>query len=220
MRRRMLLDIHKSILPLSYEECEYLESSGTQYISILNNNYYYSNLKIEFTYDGEDTYIFGGGHDNENNFTSHNLFYLIIQDGVLHFKHDRGGHAYLGPAVSGLKQGDNVVNIDTINYEINCNGKLTSIKDYYNRNISTIRSSILFGFVNTTTGVRYLYKGKIYYFKCDYETSTPWYLIPALRKSDNKPGMYDIVRKVFVTNKGTGEFGYKIKRTGKVVSPK
>jgi len=32
------------------------------------------------------------------------------------------------------------------------------------------------------------------------------YLIPMLRNSDNKPGMYDLVNDVFYTNAGTGEF--------------
>lgn len=31
-------------------------------------------------------------------------------------------------------------------------------------------------------------------------------LIPCIRKSDNKPGMYDTVSKTFYTNAGTGEF--------------
>jgi hypothetical protein len=34
-------------------------------------------------------------------------------------------------------------------------------------------------------------------------------LIPVLRNSDNKPGMYDRVTKTFFANKGTGEFTYE-----------
>ncbi|MCR4964873.1 MAG: hypothetical protein K6A41_04375 [Bacteroidales bacterium] len=34
-------------------------------------------------------------------------------------------------------------------------------------------------------------------------------LYPALRDSDSKPGMYDIVNDVFYTNAGTGEFVYE-----------
>jgi hypothetical protein len=33
-------------------------------------------------------------------------------------------------------------------------------------------------------------------------------LYPALRKSDNKPGMYDRITKQFFVNQGTGEFNY------------
>lgn len=35
------------------------------------------------------------------------------------------------------------------------------------------------------------------------------FIIPALRTSDNKPGAYDLVRNVFLTNQATGEFQYK-----------
>lgn len=35
-------------------------------------------------------------------------------------------------------------------------------------------------------------------------------LYPALRKSDNKPGMYDRITKQFFVNQGTGEFNYEI----------
>lgn len=35
--------------------------------------------------------------------------------------------------------------------------------------------------------------------------------IPALRVSDSKPGMYDLISGQFFTNQGTGEFTYKIK---------
>lgn len=34
-------------------------------------------------------------------------------------------------------------------------------------------------------------------------------MVPVIRNSDNKPGMYDIVTDTFYTNAGTGEFNYK-----------
>ena len=37
--------------------------------------------------------------------------------------------------------------------------------------------------------------------------------IPALRLSDNKPGMYDVIREEFLTNKGGEEFIYKPKQS-------
>lgn len=44
-------------------------------------------------------------------------------------------------------------------------------------------------------------------------------LIPALRNSDSVAGMFDRVSKQFFVNKGTGSFGYRIKRTGESVAP-
>lgn len=42
------------------------------------------------------------------------------------------------------------------------------------------------------------------------------YLVPALRKADDKPGMYDIVRNKFYTNVGSGEFLYEIEDTSSI----
>lgn len=44
-------------------------------------------------------------------------------------------------------------------------------------------------------------------------------LIPALRNSDGVAGMFDRVSKQFFVNKGTGTFGYRIKRTGETSAP-
>lgn len=35
------------------------------------------------------------------------------------------------------------------------------------------------------------------------------YLIPSVRNSDNKPGMYDLVTNTFFTNEGEGEFEWE-----------
>lgn len=50
--------------------------------------------------------------------------------------------------------------------------------------------------------------GNIWYFRARRNTDQTILgdFIPCYRKSDNKPGMYDIVNNVFYTNAGTGEF--------------
>ena len=55
--------------------------------------------------------------------------------------------------------------------------------------------------------------GKI--FKCkitELNGEVLGHFIPALRKSDSKPGMYDLVSGQFFTNQGTGEFSYGYKQ--------
>lgn len=49
-------------------------------------------------------------------------------------------------------------------------------------------------------------KGKIYSFKFSQNGVLQGDFIPCIRKSDNKPGMYDRVSLTFLTNQGTGEF--------------
>lgn len=49
-------------------------------------------------------------------------------------------------------------------------------------------------------------KAKIYNFMCIESGATIAHFIPCYRKSDDEPGMYDIVRNQFYTNSGTGTF--------------
>ena len=50
--------------------------------------------------------------------------------------------------------------------------------------------------------------GKMKIFHCFYSCDEveSYKLYPVYRKSDNKPGMYDIVNNAFYINQGTGEF--------------
>ena len=41
-------------------------------------------------------------------------------------------------------------------------------------------------------------------------------LVPALRKSDKKPGLYDLENDVFYTNQGSGEFLYELKFNSRI----
>lgn len=51
-----------------------------------------------------------------------------------------------------------------------------------------------------------------------YSISQVQNCVPRLRKSDNKPGMLNLIDGTFFTNQGTGEFGYK-KLDGTIVAP-
>ena len=49
---------------------------------------------------------------------------------------------------------------------------------------------------------------KICYYKQKRDGEFILDLVPCIRKSEGKPGMYDLVTKTFFTNNGTGEFLY------------
>lgn len=49
-------------------------------------------------------------------------------------------------------------------------------------------------------------KGRIYNLWAKKDGILKTYLVPAVRNSDNAVGLYDIVRKIFFTNAGTGNF--------------
>lgn len=60
--------------------------------------------------------------------------------------------------------------------------------------------------------------GRIEYMKM-FESGNPVRdFVPALRKSDSKPGMLDLVTNTLYVNQGTGEFGYE-KMDGTIVAP-
>ena len=42
-------------------------------------------------------------------------------------------------------------------------------------------------------------------------------MVPCIRNSDNKPGLYDKVNKVFYVNKGSGEFKYGPLKSGQQI---
>lgn len=47
---------------------------------------------------------------------------------------------------------------------------------------------------------------RIAYFKVSHKNAVVRHLIPCYRRSDMKPGMYDLISRTFLTNQGTGEF--------------
>lgn len=47
---------------------------------------------------------------------------------------------------------------------------------------------------------------RIAYFKVSHKNTVIHNLIPCYRRSDMKPGMYDLISRTFLTNQGTGEF--------------
>lgn len=60
--------------------------------------------------------------------------------------------------------------------------------------------------------LNYLFAGKIWRLKVrDFSGNVLGLFYPFLRAADNKPGMYDFVSGQFLTNKGSGEFRYKLK---------
>lgn len=54
------------------------------------------------------------------------------------------------------------------------------------------------------------FEGKVLGFQAERSGETIRNLVPALRSSDGKPGMFDTVSKNFYVNQGTGEFLYEL----------
>lgn len=197
--RREDITIQQSPLPSGYRQLEYIESTGTQRISI--PNYYPSTSSVvsaTVMYKNNDTdVIFQTGTGNQR--------FMLIKTNVSGRYDYVAGNGY--KQCPGIAVGDwekdkwqyinftfNELVINGNTYTIN--GQANVIPNVYDFNI----------FAQNWGGYGYyIFRLKGFNVLSQQEDIN---LIPALRLADSKPGLYDIVNNVFYTNAGTGEFLY------------
>lgn len=190
------------ILPTEYQEVEYIESTGTQYIdtntTIKNETIY--DIKAQITQlqetapSGGENFFIGTMSANNTQYTLRCLVYgnnIIIQrgqfsvTGVVSIQKDTNWHTYYSSKT--LCKIDNTTGVPS--YTItDSNLKIFLFKQ--NRD----------GYANQNSYCR------IAYCKIWDDSILVRNFIPCYRKSDNEIGMYDTVNKVFYTNQGTGTF--------------
>lgn len=187
----------QNILPDEYQQVEYIEGTGTQYISI---DYIASSItkakgRFQITNIEKAGFIFGSRSPSTD------LAYTLNWGGGLPYKY------YNSYRVMFLttKEIDNEVHTF-----------------YKNKNELYVDGELL----NTATEADFVTPQKMSIFACNNGDSVGYYpamvklfnlqfydeeelkidLIPCYRKSDNEIGLYDLVNEVFYTNLGTGEF--------------
>ena len=191
----------KNRLPSSYQEVEYIESTGTQYIdtgiNFEDNNF---NIDVKFVKNETSTSeqaifsIWTSNYNywnffirNTNNldvYTSnhHELSYTIQKDQIYNSKVSREDNHWE------LKVNDNAIDWDytpsTIN---NTTLKIFTRGDVPNSTYSDTHISLYSMYIYINDKLSYSF-------------------IPCYRKSDGKVGLFDIINKKFYTNAGTGEF--------------
>lgn len=193
------------LLPSEYQQVEYLLSSGTQFI---DTGIQASNARsFEFKGAKDDT-----GYNNTGN------AFFGVRQGAGNFQfvsivntNDCVADGYGGTATTtNFKISYNIPNVYVADYnhtvralKIDGNTIINDTTGY----IVTQINIYLFG-LNSSGAFGNPLRGMIYYFKIR-DTDTDELLrdfIPCYRKSDNKPGMYDLVTDTFFTNAGSGEF--------------
>lgn len=190
-------------LPDEYQEVEYLESSGGQYIvtDIPQKSGFRAKYEIEIISHINDTQqIFAALNVNGNAiyypYASSGKWYygygVAKNTGVSVVAHNR----YTIDAV--LAVGEQTVKVDDV---IIASGTNTL-------NINLAHTMHLFA-SNNVQNPRYAY-ARIYNFTVENSQANRLVAnyIPCRRKSDSKPGMYDLVTRNFYVNQGTGEFLY------------
>ena len=189
-------------LPSEYEEMEYIEGTGTQYI---NTNYPYNSTNN--TYKVECKWKFTG-----NNTTYQAPYGAYVAEANNTFRIIRYNSDTKLATYSNSKAGGGVRH--TLNESIfqdfvtiqTCNDVTYNGTTYNLATATTGTNSTSTFFVMAQASQSCVSKIKVWYFKIYESNVLKMYLVPSKRKSDNVIGMYDFISGTFLTNAGTGTF--------------
>ena len=189
------------LLPAEYRQVEWIASNSYQYIV---TDY------VPTKWDEISTYVsFGGNTSTTNNcpFSAGTGDYqlVMLKSGeTIYWKYFQTGGAASekNVLVSGQRYELTVtIQAGTANGILSINGKTLSSKAAMELDGAST-TLWLFRRRNGSYGMN----GSIERFTITNSQLPRLDLIPCIRKSDSKPGMYDTVSKTFYTNAGTGEF--------------
>ena len=199
VRRRVLLESRKKKrLPNEYQEVEYIESDGAQYIDtgILPSSTDVYSFKGEFP-SKNNSVLFGCR--SSGTYLSGNQLYLnrnldrTFKIVMLVVNTANNRDAEYTKNVFFYSGDDLPLEIDEENISIN--GRTSE-------SFNPTQPIYLFGFNVLGTNNKTVGGGKLVYFKIDGRCN----FIPCYRKSDGEIGMYDLVGEQFYVNSGTGVF--------------
>ena len=201
---RLIISNNKAIsfmLPVEYEKVPYLQVSGTQFINtgFIPTTSFKHILTFEITSNANSNKYICGTGVNEG------------RSGNLRINSNTLNGLYIGTssAVS-------IISTQTISL----NTKYTIIMDLYQNNTNTVQLNGT-DIANTSTSkvssTRQLQlfaltsswlptDVRIYSSLIRQAGHLVYYLVPAMRKSDQVLGMYDLIQDRFLMNAGTGEF--------------
>lgn len=191
-------------LPVGYQELEYIESTGTQYINMgypFNDNIT-AEIKLKRLNNNTRDSIFGYRFITSGTAVGNMRFVFVYPDGKIGLR--TGGSASNSTRAIQLNT-DYVIKYSLNKVEVDNEVWVTSSSAYsttvygngyiFNANAEGYYSQDINKFI-----------GRVYYTKLYDNGILVFNGIPAKRKSDNVIGMYDTVSGTFFTNAGTGTF--------------
>ena len=199
-------------LPVGYTECEYIESSGTQYINTgitYTDNITFSGRLAISSGTSSSKYGFFGYRCIESAKQDGNMkWFLVYGDGKLGVRFGVNGDDSTSKLTAGTAYN---IEFDGTNLKVD-NVTYVSVTGTYST--TDFKNAYLFscnmdGYYSEGISK---FCGKIYYFNIYDDGVLVRDFVPAMEKSDNVYGMYDLISKTFFTNQGTGSF------TGQVVT--
>jgi len=187
-----------SRLPAGYRECDYLKSSGTQYINTGHINTGYTAFSIVYS----RVAAVGYGHVVFSD--SRFCWRGNSSDSTLAINYNSGSQVAIGS-----HPGNGVLITGSLNYDTaTVNGKEYAVTARSNTPLTTSEVCI-FGVPSETAYVKNS-KSRIHSFKIFEGAETKRDMIPALDGS-GVPCMFDLVTQAAFYNAGTGTFAYKLK---------
>lgn len=181
-------------IPVEYQLVEYLESSGTQYIITEHKPTSLTEIQTKIFYlNSQQTGAYFGCQTSSNTQAYKGYFYNTTN-------YRLGSDTISASSLNGV-----ILDVFMNQHNVIINTSTTPFP--YTITNPPVGNLKLYIFANNNNGsATNLGSGRIYYFKIISDNEVVVNFYPVYRKSDNKPGMYDIVNGVFYTNQGTGEF--------------
>lgn len=194
--------IRKSLLPSAYQQVEYIESSGTQYI---DTGYYAtttSGINIDYAYTASGNAGLCGIFQSQAPRTD-TLFISTLngQTSSVIYLISRGGEL-TNNVVPTLGTKYNA----KINYLNNRKLIINNTKTGNDGTNGVVSSRTIKLFCRDNNGNLAYTNARIYMCKITEGENIVRNFIPCYRKADNVAGLYDVVNGVFYTNQGTGTF--------------
>jgi len=191
-------------LPSAYQEVSYLETNG-------KNNYIDTGVVINQTTIQDiiitlDVNMYMGSGNGANGKDNTEYLFLGMQP-------DGKAYTYLGGSSGNYQFRDTVVTSGSRHtYKINTSEKTlyrdNEVINVFTSNLGTSNfnaSNFYLGAVSKRTDADYYVKEKIYSCQITQNGTLVRNLIPCYRKSDYRPGLYDLANNVFYNNGGTAE---------------
>lgn len=223
-RRRLMTNIKKSDLPSGYKKVKYLQSTGTQYfnLGITPKKNFGSYQKCSKTDAEANEVLFGCRNDSgQTRFMGFSAYRGDLSLGYMVYLYFNKNTYDTGTTneATNIPYINNTVFEGWVNYK---NDRLVKAKsengDFDFTALNKIGSSAypdlttftkpiyVFGYMNYTNVVTPC-SCRIYDLEITDNEEVVSKLIPCL-DNNNKPCMYDVVRKITFYNEGTGEFLY------------
>lgn len=214
----MLLRAAGGLLPKGFTELEYLETSGTQYIDtgIVKSGAYRARFEYAAPPYFNNGIMFGWQYNYQSALHEESFSFFATASYFGRFVHWSSNSYILPPNFSATGYDGtarNVLETTSAADVVILNGETVQLYDLGNTRNTENPLNATIVVLRGTSGA------KVFAFTIFNESGLADIELTPVLDADGTPCMYDKVSKQCFYNKGTGTFGYRIKRTGETVAP-